>query len=269
MTKKQRWLHIIALPLLLVVLLLATRTTIMATGPYTPGLVSTDFEATDNFSLGACNGQNGWSSLHSGGVAGVISMANPAGGSQHMRNVNDPAMGEGSEVGCLSPTAARAFDYAAVDMVVSAQGGADYSMQLRRPGGVSVGQITFGWDRRIMVGSQLGMSDSGYYWTPGQYHHVVIDYSQGKVDYYLDGTLIASFRQWGGALPERVSLFSDNRHQGDVGDWDNLDVRFSGPNSVSMTHLGVDDAGSIPLVALAGFTLAAFMGGVVLAQRRT
>jgi hypothetical protein len=194
---------------------------------------ATGFETAEGFVVGDINAQQGWS-VFSGDVNQVVSAVNPATGSQHYRNQNEPAFATGTLVGAFSPDLGAspiAPQMLSVDVNIGATGGADYDVVPQAPSqGLLTARVKFSWLGDILVlddlGGGLAFQDTGVDYMPGMYKNLTIDMDPGAntLDYYYDGALVYSSVAgvYAGTAIEQVVLLSDNWHAGETGDFDNL-----------------------------------------------
>jgi MYXO-CTERM domain-containing protein len=230
------------------------------------GDLATGFEAAEGFAPGYA-GQNGWSGFNST-AAPVISTANPATGSQHLRLEYDADVAAGVAVGVESPLLGPAYvagETAVIsfDINISATDGADYTFEsVDSVAGIINTRVTFSWtdndgdgvagDIRVFEDDGLGgfqVVDTGAEYTPGVYQNVMIELTLGgAIDYYLDGSLIYSDAN---GIPgtattmDAIAFYDDNfnyfNSPPDTGDVDNVSV--------------TPEPASLMLLALAGLAL--------------
>lgn len=210
---------------------------------------STGFEASEGFTLGNINGQNGYTVFTAAPNGPVISNLNPNGGSQHLRLGPDTA----APVGTLNGAFSDLFDTTgadiytlSLDIAIGDTGGADYDVvgQDTVAGFLSY-RVKFSWLGDILVQDASGFVDTGFDYTIGDYTNltVITDYAANTISYNYGGTeIFTSNADWSGALSvNQFVLLSDNFQAGEFGDIDNL--TFTGEAVPEPMTMGVLAAG--------------------------
>ena len=226
----------------------------------TPGLLTTNFEAVDGFSPGYCAGHNGWTAFTTSSNEGHIDAANPAAGTQNLRIDRDTNALRGANTGCFSPDSGPMPEENSyrveVDVAISANGGADYNVVAQSPNqGFITARVRFDWLGNIFVLDNLGTGlvevNTGVPYIVGPYRtlRLDIDSTANTIDYYYGGNLIYSGVVFAGTTVEQIVLFSDNWHNGDIGDFDNLRVINQSPTAINLVDQSVNQPISIFLVS--------------------
>lgn len=219
---------------------------------------ATGFETADGFSLGAINGQNGYTTFTAAQDAPVISDANPFTGNQHLRLPDDPNVADGTLNGAFSQdfssmTTGDTFFDLGLDMSITSAGGADYDIVGQTPGQTNLSfRMKFGFEGNILILDDVGNGaefvDTGVSWTNGAYKHVEIqvDTTTDRVDYFYDGANIYNGMNFSSGFgTNQFVIFSDSfQNPDEFGDVDNvtLDTQ-SVPEPATMVLLGLGLAG--------------------------
>ncbi|HLO98522.1 MAG TPA: PEP-CTERM sorting domain-containing protein [Fimbriimonas sp.] len=222
-------------------------------------LYSTGFEAADGFSVGAINGQSGWTTFVAAQNAPVISTANPNGGSQHLR-LPDSAVSNGTLSGGFTPLFADGGAdevTSSIDIFVPSAdaGGANYSFVGQNTAeSLLLFRVEFDFLGTFLVvddiGAGLEFVDTGFAVQYNAYHtlSVVTNFTAGTQTYKWDGTTFYTGTNAGLATGiDQVVVFSDSWQNANVvgGDVDNLSVVAADavPEPASMIAIGLGIAG--------------------------
>ncbi|MFQ5494210.1 MAG: IPTL-CTERM sorting domain-containing protein, partial [Phycisphaerae bacterium] len=201
-----------------------------------PGTLATGFEAVDGFAPGYIGGQAGWTAFIASLAEGHIDTINPAGGTQHLRISQDPAVSLGTFTGAFSPDVgplASGASTVSVDVAIGATGGADYIVAAQSPSeGFLTWQVRFSFLGTIRILDDDGFGgfadfDTGVAWSVGPYVNLTVcdDPAAGTTDYFYGGVLIHSQSvHVTGTRVEQIVLLSDNFQGSDSGDFDNLSL---------------------------------------------
>lgn len=227
-------------------------------------IYSTGFEAGDGFSVGPINTQAGWTTFNAATVVNspVISTANPASGSQHLRLPDaTPATTNGTLNGGFSPL----FNDGGANEITSSidifvpsgdAGGANYSFVGQNTAEALLSfRVEFDWLGTFLVLDDIGAGpefvDTGFAVQYNAYHTltVVSDYTAGTQVYKWDGTTFYTGSTAGLASGlDQIVLFSDSwQNTGMRGDMDNLSVTSAAavPEPASMIAIGLGLAGIV------------------------
>lgn len=206
-----------------------------------PSSLFTGFEPDEGFVPGWVDGQKGWSTFVSSAAEAHIDTANPEAGDQHLRIAKDPALPVGYLVGAFSPDLGplpAVVSTVSMDINISELGGADYYIIPQSPSqGFKSAWVDFVWTDDIILVDDLGSGpewvDTGVDWTPDVYleFRIELDPFAGTIEYYYAGNLIYTGSVWAGTNIEQLVVYSDNYHDGDVGDYDNVEF---GPSDTSV-----------------------------------
>lgn len=224
-----------------------------------PALYGADFEAP--YVLGSINGQQGWVTNGAGAPSLLVANANPAGGVQHLRGIDNPAVGSGTlSLGFTPALGAQppGPSTLSIDVNISGSGGADYDVVPQAPTqGFLTARVKFFYgdaDGDLVDGDILVLDDAdgpgpgglgfvatGAEYTPGVYKNlrVVVNPGANSIQYFYDNALIHTSIAgvFAGTAMEQVVVLHDNfQNQGETGDFDNLRVT---PEPTSLLALGL------------------------------
>ncbi len=196
---------------------------------------STGFESSEGFTVGAIDGQNGYTTFTAAAAVPVISTANAASGSQHLRLPQG-----GSTTGTLSGAFSSVFTPGAndvytlsLDIAISGDLGANYSVVAQDTVASLLNfRVEFDWQGNIFVVDDLGLGaeyvDTGVSWTVGGYNNltVVQDIANNTISYSYNGSSIYSGANWNGNTSlNQIVMFSDSwQNPGEFGDIDNVSL---------------------------------------------
>ncbi|MDP6380637.1 MAG: hypothetical protein QF662_04755, partial [Phycisphaerae bacterium] len=146
-------------------------------------LYTTGFEPAEGFSTGFIGFQGGWSYYAGNTTQPVISGANPAGGTQHLRLDEHAGLDVGTTVGAFSPDLGplASGEYSvSVDVAISGLFGADYRVIAQSPSqGLKTAWLNFSWLGDIKVVDDVGVGsqwvDTGQDWSTGAYRNLTIN----------------------------------------------------------------------------------------------
>jgi RHS repeat-associated protein len=232
-------------------------------GPMADEMLATvGFEPVDGFNTGFIGGQMGWTVFSGNTSQPVVSTANPAGGSQHVRVAQQAGLS--GNVGAVSPsfgTRPAGHYVVSLDVAVSGKGGSSfYISPFSSSQGAATAYLVLYQTGDIYVydngGGGLGWYDTGADWTTGSYRAVTIDMdaTANTIKYSYGGSLIYTGAVWGGTSVERVRFYGDNAGT-QFGDFDNLTVQGLGlpqPDLVTAQLTNWNDSIPIGVTQLAG-----------------
>ncbi|TWT42109.1 hypothetical protein RAS1_32370 [Phycisphaerae bacterium RAS1] len=212
------------------------------------------FEAP--FVVGPINTQQGWTTFTANQLAPVISTANPAGPTQHLRLALGPGTA-GSFNGAFSPDIGNFVNKpseVSVDIAINSPGGADAHLVGQAPSqSLLTWRVNFSFNGTINVLDDADGLPGGSLafiptvpWTPGVYKTLRVESiapsgpNTGQLRYYYDGNLIytSSAGHYAGTAVEQVILFGDNFYNNaqESIDYDNLNWT---PEPASLALLGL------------------------------
>jgi hypothetical protein len=199
---------------------------------------STGFEAP--FVVGPIEPQQGFTASGVNSAWCSVSAANPHTGSQHLRLIRDPAVGQGTVRNCLGPNIAVAPNSPSqVKMMVYISGdqGADYDVIGQAPSQASVAwRVKFSYSDATgagpgsifildNTGAGLAYEDPGVVWTPGVYKELKVQFdpAMGQIRYYYDGVHIYTSGIFAANVVTQLVWYDDNYHlTGERGDFDSV-----------------------------------------------
>ena len=206
----------------------------------------TSFEASQGFTPGSLNGQNGWTTFNATPAQPTVSAAHPQAGAQHLRLVDTPAVPDLTPSGGFSPPigvangqrSATSVWLSINNVTPGPSGGADYDVVGQEVGGTEARlsfRVKFQFTGDVVVADDvngdgdLEFADTGANWTPNTYLNLRVFHNPAsdQIAYFLGNNLIYQSVDgiFGGDDVSQVVLLSDNFHQpGESGDYDNLAV---------------------------------------------
>lgn len=219
-------------------------------GPDTPTFLD-GFEA---LTVGPINGQAGYSVFAANPNAPVVSTANPAAGSQHLRISKGPSANSS-----LNGAFTQDFgnftgksSIVSVDIYHSHANGADAHIVGQAPGqALLTWRVNFNFAGNIFIlddadgipGGALAFINTNVQWTPGVYKNLRVEHDVGanSLKYFYDNALIytGSVGTFAATAVEQVVLFSDNfyNNSSEFIDYDNLSI-IPAPGAASLLGLG-------------------------------
>lgn len=188
--------------------------------------IETGFDSGEGFVVDTIvGGQNDWTQFEASTTQPTISDDNPAGGDQHVRLADDPALADGSNVGPFSPldvVDGNQESALSVMMFINDDNGADYDVVGQTPiEGFLSYRVKFNFagaagGQTISVlddpGGTLAFQDTGVLWEQGVYRElrVVFDPANSQIEYFYDGNSIYVGNVFAGTRIEQVIFLSDN-----------------------------------------------------------
>lgn len=212
--------------------------------------LTTGFE---DFAQGPINGQSGWTTFSANLNAPVVSDANPASGSQHLRITQGPGAASsfnGAFSPDLGPITGFVSSVVSFDINMDTDAGADGIVIGQAPSQALLAwRLRFDWQGNIFVlddlGSGLQFVDTGVQYVQGEYRNmtVALDNVTNTIDYFYDGNPIYSsvagvFAATG---VEQVILAGDNFYNDEFESisYDNLSLLNVIPTPGSAALLGL------------------------------
>ncbi|MCA9936863.1 MAG: fibronectin type III domain-containing protein [Anaerolineales bacterium] len=196
--------------------------------------LSTGFEASEGFTVGATCDQNGWSKFAASNTQGQISNSNPQSGAQHIRISKDSAIAGGTLTGCFSPNLGvqpAGPGQAVVNLNITGTNGADYDVVVQAPSqGLLTARVKFHYQGGIWVLDDVAGTTAYVYtgvnWTPNSYGQlrIEVDPDNDEIAYYYDDALIFVGTVFAGTAIEQMIVMSDNYQVSEVGNFDNIDI---------------------------------------------
>ena len=213
------------------------------------------FEASEGFTIGPFDSQKSWTASGVDLPFASISTADPFTGSQHLRLIFDPTVGQGVGRVVLSPeqpTAPFTPNTVYMKINISNDGGADYDIVGQAPSqNLITWRVKFSWSDDALTGpgtiyvldqtgAGLAFVNTGTTWVPGVYKELRVDYDPGgpQIRYYYDGALIHTGATVAGSAVEQVGFLHDNwQLPNETADFDALSVQTLGEPPVGVKSM--------------------------------
>jgi hypothetical protein len=215
---------------------------------------TTFFDGFESLAVGPINGQAGYTVFAANSLTPVVSTANPAAGSQHLRITKGPGANSSfngaftQDFGNFTGKSSTV----SVDIFHSHANGADAHIVAQAPGqALLTWRVNFNFGGNIFIlddadgvpGGSLAFINTNVQWTPGVYKNFRVEHDTvvNSLKYYYDNNLIytGSVGTFAATAVEQVLLFSDNffNNTSEFVDYDNLSI-VPAPGAASLLGFG-------------------------------